>query len=89
MGEYANELIDNEIGEDGSFGYRGYGYMRRNFHNVPSTVECKQCGKAGLFWQQDDAGAWYLQERDASLHVCDEKRVHRGVQNAFDVEIPE
>lgn len=90
MGDIADEHMDRMFDEgedDDGYGYAGYGYMRRNFHRVPSTVECKRCGKAGLFWQQD-ADGWYLQERDGYVHQCDEKRVHAGVINDFEVEAP-
>lgn len=51
----------------------------------PDEIECKRCGKAGLYWVDTSAG-WKLASKQGVVHVCDEKRLAKMVAAKFDVE---
>lgn len=51
----------------------------------PAEVECKRCGKAGLYWCQLD-GRWKLINKHGAVHVCSEKRLAKTVASKFDYE---
>ncbi len=40
----------------------------------PEPAECKFCGKAGLHWEETDAG-WRLVDDNYKRHVCSNKTV--------------
>ncbi len=39
--------------------------------------ECKQCGVAGLHWEELEPGVWRLFDEDGRRHTCNENRLHR------------
>lgn len=48
------------------------------------AVECKQCGKGGLSWE-DDNGRCVLIDGHGKIHKCDEKRLHKAAADDFEV----
>lgn len=51
----------------------------------PSTnVECRNCGKAGLHWEETDTGKWALYNENYERHKCDPKRLAKNVANDFE-----
>ena len=76
MGEMTDFYIDQMMDAYGDSPYGG-GYGEPN-------VECKNCGKAGLHWEEDD-GRWVLCNPNGRTHVCDPDRLKRAVIDDFEV----
>lgn len=74
MGEMADFYIDQMMD---AYGWSPFGGEER-------TTECKNCGKAGLHWEEDDA-RWVLCEPNGRTHVCDPDRLKRAVIDDFEV----
>lgn len=49
----------------------------------PREVSCRICGKAGLFWE-DDNGQWVLISAKGLIHKCDEKALHKQTADDFE-----
>lgn len=67
-GYYVNRMLDDPF--EGNY--------------QPRTVECKHCGKGGLFWE-DDNGKWVLLEHNGKVHKCDETKLHKQTADDFEV----
>lgn len=51
-------------------------------------LECEQCGKGGLHWEEEHDGSYRLYTAKDMLHKCDEKRLHKAVADDFGVIAP-
>jgi hypothetical protein len=48
-----------------------------------SEVECRNCGAAGLHWEEE-LGSYRLYDARGGLHKCSEKRLHKAVASDFE-----
>jgi hypothetical protein len=53
--------------------------------SLRQDIECKQCGKGGLHWEEEFDGSYRLYTAKDMLHKCDEKRLHKAVADDFEV----
>lgn len=61
MGEYADEIVDNLIGNGGwSF----------TWYRDPLIKTCKFCNCRNLRWQNEKGGKWALHHVDGTKHYC-------------------